>query len=163
MTGPSTQATAWWTARQPRERQAVRAGALAIGIVLVWLLGVQPAWRTLRETPPQLDRLDAELAQMQRIAAESRELRNAAPVSTAQAAASVQSATATLGAAARLALQGERATLTLNGVPAQALMAWLAEVRGAARVRPVEAQLSRSGTGYSGSLVLQLPGAGAAP
>ena len=163
MTGPSTQATAWWTARQPRERQAVRAGALAIGIVLVWLLGVQPAWRTLRETPAQLDRLDTELAQMQRIAAESRELRNAAPVSTAQAAASVQSATATLGAAARLALQGERATLTLNGVPAQALMAWLAEVRGAARVRPVEAQLSRSGTGYSGSLVLQLPGAGAAP
>ena len=163
MTGPSTQATAWWTARQPRERQAVRAGALAIGIVLVWLLGVQPAWRTLRETPAQLDRLDTELAQMQRIAAESRELRNAAPVSTAQAAASVQSATATLGAAARLALQGERATLTLNGVPAQALMAWLAEVRGAARVRPVEAQLSRSGTGYSGSLVLQLPGTGAAP
>ena len=163
MTGPSTQATAWWTARQPRERQAVRAGALAIGIVLVWLLGVQPAWRTLRETPAQLDRLDTELAQMQRIAAESRELRNAAPVSTAQAAASVQSATATLGAAARLALQGERATLTLNGVPAQALMAWLAEVRGAARVRPVEAQLSRSGTGYSGSLVLQLPGAGATP
>ena len=163
MSGPATQATAWWSARQPRERQAVRAGAFAIGIVLVWLLGVQPAWRTLRETPPQLDRLDAELAQMQRIAAESRELRSAAPVSTAQAGATLESATATLGAAGRLALQGERATLTLNGVSAQALMAWLAEVRGAARVRPVEAQLSRSGAGYSGSLVLQRPGAGAAP
>ncbi|MEO6409106.1 MAG: type II secretion system protein GspM, partial [Burkholderiaceae bacterium] len=86
MSDPAGQAAAWWTSRQQRERQTVRAGALAVGIVIVWLLGVQPAWRTLRDTPPQLDRLDAELAQMQRIAAESRELRNAAPVSTAQAA-----------------------------------------------------------------------------
>ena len=163
MTGPAGKATAWWTARAPRERQALRAGAIAIGIVVVWLLGVQPAWRTLGEAPAQLDRLDTELAQMQRIAAESRELRNAAPVSTAQAAAAVQSATATLGASGRVAVQGERATLTLNGASAQAVMAWLAEVRGAARARPVEAQLSRSGSGYSGSLVLQLPGAGATP
>ena len=163
MTGATGQATAWWTARQPRERQALRAAALVIGLLVVVLLGVQPAWRTLRETPTQLDRIDTELAQMQRIAAESRELRGAAPVSTAQAAAAVQSATTTLGTSGRVAVQGERATLTLNGASAQALMEWLAEVRGAARARPVEAQLSRSGTGYSGSLVLQLPGAGAAP
>ena len=42
-------------------------------------------------------------------------------------------------------------------------MNWLGEVRGAARARPVEAQLTRAANGYSGSLVLQLPGAGAAP
>ena len=163
MTVAAGKATTWWAARTPRERQAVRAVAIALGLVTVWLLGVQPAWRTLRETPAQLDQLETELAQMQRIAAESRELRNAAPVSTAQAAAAVQSATATLGASGRVAVQGERATLTLNGASAQAVMAWLSEVRGAARARPVEAQLSRTGSGYSGSLVLQLPGAGAAP
>ncbi len=163
MTRPAQQASAWWSARAPRERLALRAAAILLGLLVVWLLGVQPAWRTLRETPAQLDRLDTELAQMQRIAAESRELRNAAPVTTAQAGATVQSATSALGAGARVVLQGERATLTLNGVSAQALMEWLTEVRGAARARPVEAQLSRSGTGYSGSVVLQLPGAGAAP
>ena len=160
---PAAQAARLWNSRSARERQALLATALVFGVLLVWLLGVQPAWRTLREAPAQLDRVDAELAQMQRIAAESRELRNAAPVSTTQAAAAVQSATAVLGAAGRVALQGERATLTLNGVGAPALMAWLAEVRGAARARPVEAQLTRSGSGYSGSVVLQLPGAGAAP
>ncbi|MEO7151670.1 MAG: type II secretion system protein GspM [Burkholderiaceae bacterium] len=161
--GAFASATRLWAQRSPRERQAIRLAAATLAVLLVWLLAVQPAWRTLRETPPQLDRLDAELAQMQRIAAESRELRGATPVSTAQAAAAVQSAAAALGPAGRVTLQGERATLTVTDVGAPALLAWLAEVRGAARARPVEAQLSRAGNGYSGSVVLQLPGAGAAP
>ncbi len=161
--GLAAQASRFWNSRSPRERTGVRIAALAVGAVLLWLLAVQPAWRSLRETPPALARADAELAQMQRIAAESRELRSAAPVSTAQAVAALQSATEQLGPAGRVSVQGERATLTLNGVAAQALMVWLAEVRGAARARPVEAQLTRTGGGYSGSLVLQLPGAGAAP
>ena len=37
-----------------------------------------------------------------------------------------------------------------------ALAAWLDEVRSAARARVVEAQLGRSGKGYSGSIVLTL-------
>ncbi|HEY1393543.1 MAG TPA: type II secretion system protein GspM, partial [Methylibium sp.] len=66
------------------------------------------------------------------------------------------SATERLGQAARLAVQGDRATLTLNGVSGDALVAWLDGARHAARARPIEAQLARSGTGYSGTLVLAL-------
>lgn len=161
--GLRLQASQLWNSRSPRERQAMRAAALLIGVLLVWLVAVQPAWRTLRDTPGQLDRIDADLAQMQRIAAESRELRGAAPVSVSQAAAAVQSATEALGPGGRVTVQGERATLTLNGIGTDALMGWLTEVRGAARARPVEAQLTRAASGYSGSVVLQLPGAGAAP
>jgi general secretion pathway protein M len=36
------------------------------------------------------------------------------------------------------------------------LQAWLTEVRSAARARPVEAQLQRGPTGFSGSIVLSL-------
>ena len=36
-------------------------------------------------------------------------------------------------------------------------MGWLAEVRGAARVRVLETQLGRTGNGYSGTVVLTLP------
>ena len=47
---------------------------------LVWLIAVQPALRTLRETPAELDRLDSQLQQMQLAALESETLRGASPV-----------------------------------------------------------------------------------
>jgi general secretion pathway protein M len=35
---------------------------------------------------------------------------------------------------------------------------WLAEVRSSARARPLEANLARGPLGYSGSIVVALPG-----
>ena len=49
-----------------------------------------------------------------------------------------------------------RADDSLDG---EDLADWLADVRSAARARPIEAQLSRGPDGFRGSLVLQL-GAG---
>ena len=57
-----------------------------------------------------------------------------------------------------LSLQGERAVLTLNGASTSQLRAWLAEVRSGARARPVEANLTRGAEGYSGTVVVALPG-----
>jgi len=155
-------ARAWWKTRAPRERLAVLAAASVIGLLLVWMIFVQPAWRTLREAPVRLDALDAQLQQMQRLAAESQGLRGVAAVSQAQAAAALKAATDRLGDKGRLSMQGDRASLTLNGVSPEALRAWLLEARGAARVRPTEAQLSRGPQGYSGTIVVNLSG-GAAP
>ena len=152
----------YWRTRAPRERLALAAMAVLLGIAFVWLLFVQPAWRTLRETPVQLDQLDAQLQQMQRLAAEAQALRGVAAVSNAQATAALRAATERLGDKGRLSLLGDRASLTLNGVPPEALRGWLIEARSAARARPVEAQLTRAGNGYSGTLVVQLSG-GAAP
>ena len=119
---------------------------------LVWILLVQPAWRTLREAPAQLDRLDAQLQQMQRLAAESQTpaRRRAGVAGPGRRGAEGRHRR---GSATRPAssLQGERATLTLNGVDAEALRGWLAEARSAARARPVEAQLARGPQGYSGT------------
>jgi general secretion pathway protein M len=55
-------------------------------------------------------------------------------------------------------MRGEHAVLMLSGVPSEALQAWLGEVRAAARARPVEAQLTRSPQGFTGSIVLSLGG-----
>ena len=150
------QAAAAWRGRTPRERQAISWGAVALGVLLVWLFAVQPALRTMREAPPRLDRLDAELQQMQRLAAESRTLRATPPVAPSQAGAALQAATARLGAAGRLALLGDRATLTLAGADAQQLQSWLAEARRAARARPIEAQLTRGPQGWTGTLTVSL-------
>ena len=148
-----------WNARTSRERQALAGVALVLVLFLVWLLFVQPAWRSLSEAPAQLDQLDAQMQQMQRLAAESRELRGTAPVSSSQAAVALKAATDRLGAAGKITLLGDRATLTLNGVSPEALRAWMNEARNAARARPVEAQLVRGPKGYSGSLSVNLGGA----
>ena len=147
-----------WQALAPRERRLLTLGSVALLVLLVWMVLVQPALRTVREAPQRLDRLDQQLQQMQRLAAEGRELRNAPPVSAAQGAFALKAATDRLGEQARLSVQGDRAVLTLNGLSGEQLRSWLAEARAAARARPVEAQLSRTPQGYNGTLVVTLGG-----
>jgi general secretion pathway protein M len=112
----------------------------------------------VREAPAELDRLEAQFQQMQRVAAESTALRGAPRVSPAQAALALRAATDRLGEHGRLALQGDRATLTLTDVSPDALRAWLVEARSGARAQPVEAQLQRGPQGYSGTLGVTLGG-----
>ncbi len=152
------EAYAFWRSRAPRERQALGAGVVAIVFVLAWLVLVQPAWRTVREAPAQLDQFDRQLQQLQSTSAEVRSLRAIAPVSSTQAGAALKAATDRLGKQARLSMQGDRASLTLTGVSADSLLGWLNEARSAARARPVEASLTRAAQGYSGTVVMTLGG-----
>lgn len=145
-----------WSALAPRERLLVGAAALVLGIFLLWSVAIAPALRSLSTAPARLAEVDAQLAQMRRLAAEAGELRALPPVAPPQAEAALQSATQRLGAAARLQASGERITVQFTAIEPAALAAWLDEVRSAARVRVVEAQLGRSGNGYSGSIVLTL-------
>lgn len=152
------QAGRFWQSRAPRERQLLVVMGIAVGVLIVWLTLLQPALRTLREAPIDLDRLDQQMQQMQMAAGEMQSLRAASPVPSEQAATALRAATAQLGEKAKLAIQGDRATLTFTGVPADALRAWLGEARSAARARPTEAQLVKAATGYSGSVTLNLGG-----
>ncbi|HEY4068587.1 MAG TPA: type II secretion system protein GspM [Burkholderiaceae bacterium] len=156
------QAGIWWRARTPRERQAVVVVVLVLVLFLLWSLFVQPALRTIREAPAQLDRLEAQTQQVQRATNEVDVLRGATRVSPAQAGAALKAATDRLGANAKLNLQGDRATLTIagTGVDATALRGWLTEARSGARARPIDAQLQRSSAGYTGTLGVVL---GSAP
>lgn len=155
------QARSYWRARAARERRAVLVALAALVALVVWVAFVQPAWRTLRETPTQLDGLDAQLQQLRSLAAESQSLKGAAPVTSAQAGLALKAATDALGSKGRLTLLGDRATLTVDGIDTEALRRWLQEVRSAARVRPIEAQLTRGAQGYNGTIVVSLAAAGA--
>src|SRR5205085_12086130 len=53
--GARQQAGQFWQARAPRERQMIVAMAAAVAVLSVWLIAVQPALRTLQETPAELD------------------------------------------------------------------------------------------------------------
>jgi len=147
-----------WKTLAPRERRGLRIAFVLLAIFVVWLIAVQPAWRIVRAAPAQLDALDLQWQHMQRLAAETRELRVAPTVAPAQAAIALRTATEQLGDRARLALLGDRATLTLTGIPGDRLVAWLAEARTAARARPIDAQLTRGPQGYSGTIVVTLGG-----
>ena len=147
-----------WRALSERDRLAATIAGAAIALLLVWWIGVQPALRTVRAAPAQLDRLDAQLQAMQRQAAEAAELRATAPITAAQSTAALQAATARLGQRGRLVVAGERATLTLNGATGAQLRDWLSEARSGARARPLQAQLTRSPQGYSGTLIVAVGG-----
>jgi len=150
---------AWWAARAPRERRLVVVGTAVVGALLVVALGILPAWRTLGTAPAQLEVLEEQLQSMQRLAAETKELRAAPPVSMAQSIAALQAASGRLGDKGRLAVQGDRATLTVNGAGTSQLRGWLSEVRSGARARPIEANLTRGAGGYNGTIVVAVGGA----
>ncbi len=157
--GPMQQLAQRWHGLATRDRRGLLAIGLVLGLFLLWLLAIQPALRTLREAPAQLDVLDAQLQSMQRLASETTQLRATAPISAEQSAQALKAASEHLGAAAKLNLQGDRAVLIVNGVGSGALRQWLAEARSGARARPLEAQLSRGPNGYTGTVVVALGGA----
>ena len=142
----------FWQSRAPREQQLIAAMIFALAVLLVWWIAIQPALRTLRAAPIEIDQLDLQLQQMQLAAGEMQTLRAASPVPTEQATAALRAATEHLGPTAKLLVQGSRATLNFTAVPAEALRLWLGEARSAARARPLEAQMVRSAAGYSGSI-----------
>jgi general secretion pathway protein M len=147
-----------WRALSDRDRLAAGIALAAIALLLLWWVAVQPALRTVRAAPVQIDRLDAQLQVMQRQAAEAAELRGTAPLTAAQSTAALQAATARLGQRGRLVVAGERATLTLNGATGAQLRDWLSEARSGARARPLQVQLNRSPQGYSGTVIVAVGG-----
>lgn len=149
---------AWWRARARREQHLVIGAAVLVGVLLLWLVAIRPAWTSLRQTPAQLDALDLQLQAMQRLAAEARELRAAPAVPSSQSSAALQSATERLGDRARLTVQGDHAVLSVTGIDGTSLRSWLAETRSGARARPVEAQLARGPNGFTGTITVSLPG-----
>jgi len=152
------QAKAQWEGLGERERLSLQLVAWVLGAFMLWLLAVAPGLRTLRQAPGQLATLEAQLQEMQGLASEVRELRATPTVPAALAVQALQAASDHLGPAAKLSLSGDRAILNINGVKAEALQAWLGEVRSAARAKPLEAKLQRGPNGYSGSIVLGLSG-----
>ncbi len=154
----STPAAIWWQGLAVRERRMLGWAAVLVGVALLWWVALQPAWRTLAQAPLEHERLDAQLQQMQREAAEAQQLRALPPLPADQASVALRAATDRLGSKARLVLQGERATITLTGVGSTALRDWLNEARAGARARPVEANLTRGPQGFNGSVILALGG-----
>lgn len=147
-----------WQGMALRERRMLALAGLVLGAFLVWTVGIQPAWRTVRDAPAQLDAMDLQTQSMRALATEAQQLRDAPALSAEQSAAALRAASERLGGKARLTVQGDRAVLTVNGLSSGQLREWLAEARAGARARPIEAQLTRGAQGFNGSIVVGLGG-----
>jgi general secretion pathway protein M len=151
-----------------RERTAVTVAIWMVGLGLVWWFAVAPAIDTLRAAPARHARLDAQLGQMQRLAATAESLRGqntAQPPGRDEVLRALDTATSGLAGTGQLSVLGERATLTLRNAPPEALAQWLAQVRINARILPVDSQINREpgSPGWSGTIVLAGPGLGSTP
>lgn len=153
-------AAAWWRGLAVRERTGLGiAGAVLAGYI-VWAVALGPALQTLQRAPLEHDLLEAQFQTMQRLATESQQLRATPPLPADAAVAALKTATERLGDKGRLMLQAERAVLNVQGASPQALRDWLTEARSGARARPLEANLTRAGAGYNGTIVVSI-GSGA--
>lgn len=149
---------AWWGSLARREQRLVLLATVLVGLLVLWLVAIRPAWTTLGQAPAQLDALDVQLQSMQVLAAEAQELRAAPLIPPAQSSAALQAATARLGDEAKLVIHTDRAVLSVNGIDSESLRSWLAEVRTGARARPIEAQLARGPKGFTGTVTLAILG-----
>jgi general secretion pathway protein M len=155
-TDPRARLARHYAALAPRERVLVAVMAGAIAFLIAWLIVVRPAWRTLAAAPALRAQADAELLQMQAIAAEAKQLRALPPVQPQGVEQVLKSATDQLGGKGKLSIQPDRATLSVTGATGEDLRQWLIQARGGARARPIEASLTRMGGGYSGTLVVAI-------
>lgn len=151
-----------------RERTAVTIAVWVVGLGLLWWFAVAPAIDTLRAAPARHARLDAQLGQMQRLAATAESLRGqntAQPPGRDEVLRALETATNGLAGTGQLSVLGERATLTLRNAPPEAVAQWLAQVRINARMLPVDSQINREpgSPGWSGTVVLAGPGLGSTP
>lgn len=150
-----------WQAMAPRERLSLATGAAVVGFTLVWLVGVSPAWQALRKAPERQRALDAQLADMQALAAQAQTIRqdgDAQVPARATVIRVIESAAREMGTGTQLSITGSQATLRLGQVAPDLLARQLDQLRRAARVMPVQAQLERVGEGWSGTLTLAGPG-----
>jgi len=156
LTDTRDQLLARYSRLDARERQMVALIASALAFLVVWMALVRPAWNTLDAAPALRAQADAQLLQMQAIANEARQLRALPPVPPSVAEQVLKSATDQLGGKAKLSMQSDRATLSVTGINGEDLRKWLMQARGGARARPIEANLTRAGDGYNGTLVVAI-------
>lgn len=132
----------WFEQRAPREQRLLSTLAVLAVAALVWWLAIASALQTYRETSAAHAKLDAELAHMQAMAEEAKQLKAMPPMSRAQSQAWLEGAIKKLGKAS-MNTQGGRIQINFAGVTPEALALWLAEARSNAQLLPIQANWKR--------------------
>lgn len=129
--------------RSPRERQLIGVAAALLAAAFLWFVAIAPALQTYRTSSAAHAKLEAELANMQRMAAEAVKLKAMPRASPAQVQTWLDGATKKLGKASA-AVQGSRVQVSFTGASPEALADFLAEARLRAQLMPSEAHWKKN-------------------
>jgi general secretion pathway protein M len=148
----------WWEARAAREKQLLQIAAVVVAVGVVWAAGIAPALKTLKTFDATRNAQEGQLQAILQLQSQAQNLRAVPKLEAAAAQQALQlSVTQAFGTKADFQAQGGTATVTLKGVDPQALAQWLAVARSNARSAPLQARLSTSPQGWSGTLQMSLP------
>lgn len=141
----------WWNGLSRRERAATLVAALVAGLGALYLVALEPAWRTRERLGRALPELRAQALELDALAAEAKRLRTRVrgTASPAEARAGAQRLAAQHGIAAS-ALREEgagRLVLTVRRTDAARVLAWAKAVSTTLPLRVVAARMVRAGTG----------------
>lgn len=147
-----------WHALSAREQGALSAGAVVLALLLVWLVLLAPALRTLAQADTQQADLQRQLHRMQTLQAQAVALQDQPRVGREQQLRALELTLAPLGVAARLDPQGGQAIVTLQQVPAATLAHWLQQLHTQAHLQPSQAKLQRQAatSAWTGTLTFAL-------
>lgn len=139
----STAMNTFWEQRNPRERQLLGLGGAVLAVAFLWFVAIAPALQTYRASGSAHAKLDTELAQMQRMAAQAAKLKEMPRANAAAVQSWIDGATKKLGKATA-SVQGGRVQVSFTGASPEALADFLAEGRGKAQLVPSEAHWEKS-------------------
>lgn len=141
----------WWTGLSRRERIAAACAATVVTVAALYLLAIEPAWRTRARLAADLPRLRAEVAEMEALGLEAKKLRTRAV--TAESPAQAKAALVKLAAEKNLpsaSIQDgtdQRIVVAVRKADANSTLALLKDASSELPLRISAARISRTAPG----------------
>ena len=139
---------AWWLGLARRERMMTAAAASFALLALLYLIAIEPAWKTRERLSAELPRLRAQAAEVNSLAQEAKGLmsRGVAVESAGAARVALEQslARANLGGVRVAVLDERRLAVSAKTVPVTQWLAWAEEAVRELRLRIAAVRISRS-------------------
>jgi general secretion pathway protein M len=150
----------WWIGLSRRERIAVLSAAALVLVALLYLAGIEPAWRARTRLTAELPRLRAEAAELDQLAAEAAKLKLRtrtleSPAQTKAALTRLLTEKSISGAQVRE--EGERIVVSAKRTEAAAWLAWLKDASNELPLRIAAVRIARVGAGLVDAEVTLAP------
>lgn len=139
---------AWWLGLARRERAMTAAAGSFVLLALLYLIAIEPAWKARERLGTELPRLRVQVAEVNSLAQEAKQLtsRGVAVDSTAAAKIALEQslARANLGGVRVAVLDERRVTVSAKAVPVTQWLSWAEEAARESRLRIAAVQISRT-------------------
>ena len=134
----------FWSEREVRERKMLAGCAAAVALVLIYLVGIAPAWNGRNRLQNDLPQLRQQALSLQALSRQAQALAAIpAPAAELSTRESVEAALTRKGLKAQsVVVTGDLVRIQLNNVSFAAILEWLDEIQKSARLSVVESSFT---------------------